>query len=83
MMATERMHEVIRLYKTCNPIFKLILMQYRVSKGLKLFGQQGSAAVDSKPQQFHDQKLIDPKLKLSINNKKAALEYPMFLKEKQ
>jgi Reverse transcriptase (RNA-dependent DNA polymerase) len=62
-------------------IFTLVSMK----KGLKLYGDRGEAAVEEKLQQLHDQKVMEPVAadSLTYAEKKKALEYLMFLKEKR
>jgi Reverse transcriptase (RNA-dependent DNA polymerase) len=61
------------------------MSQYNMKKGIKLFGQDGVDAVLSELSQLHDRNVLDPKNAdtLSRGEKKAALEYLMFLKKKR
>jgi hypothetical protein len=55
-----------------------------MKKGLKLYGDKGENAVKEELQQLHDQNVMEPVAanSLSYAEKKKALEYLMFLKEK-
>jgi hypothetical protein len=59
------------------------MTQYSMKKGIKVFGESGVNAVVEELQQLHDRKALDPKRKLSREDKKAALHYLMFLKKKR
>ena len=62
-----------------------IMTQYHVNRGLKMFGEQGEAAALSEFQQFHVQNVIETmhEDKISEKNHADALQYQMFLKQKQ
>ena len=68
-----------------NDVITTILTQYHVSKGVKVFGQDGIDAVLIELQQLHDRMVMDPTnpTELSTDEKKAALQYLMFLKRKR
>ena len=68
----------------CNPLITTILTQYHVSKGIKVFGEFGVAAVLKELKQLHKRMVIDPKNadKTTTSKKRAALQYLMFLKQK-
>ena len=57
----------------------------RMKKGIKLFGQVGVDAVLKELKQLHDRKVLKPKMvsELTVEGRKAALEYLMFLKKKR
>jgi Reverse transcriptase (RNA-dependent DNA polymerase)/Zinc knuckle len=63
----------------------IVMTQYSVKKGLKVFGAAGVDAVLQELQQLHDRKVIRPvqASSLSYEEKKASLAYLMFLKEKR
>jgi hypothetical protein len=63
----------------------IMMSQYNMEKGIKLFGQDGVNDVLSKLSQLHNRSVLDPKdaKTLSREEKKAALEYLMFLKKKR
>ena len=44
-----------------NPLITTILTQYHVSKGIKVFGETGVAAVLKELKQLHDRMVMDPK----------------------
>ena len=58
--------------------------QMSMKKGLKIFGEQGYAAVKKEMQQLHDRKVMQPinQKDLSPAQKREALGYLMFLKKK-
>jgi hypothetical protein len=74
-------HDYGHLHATLEGI---MMSQYNMKKGIKLFGQDGVNAVLSKLSQLHDRSVLDPKdaKTLSQEEKKAAPEYLMFLKKK-
>jgi hypothetical protein len=59
--------------------------QYSVKKGLKVFGQAGVDAVVSEMRQLDERKVIEPKnaALLTRSEKRDALQYLMFLKQKR
>ena len=59
--------------------------QHSVKKGLKLFGKAGEQAILKELQQLHGRSVIKPKHpnKLTKSEKRDALQYLMFLKEKR
>jgi hypothetical protein len=63
----------------------IMISQYNMKKGIKLFGQDSVNDVLSELSQLHDRSVLDPKdaKTLSREEKKAALEYLMFLKKKR
>ena len=63
----------------------VIMTQYGVKKGLKLFGSRGTAAVKKELQQVHDRKVVKPvhPQELTREQRVRALAYLMFLKEKR
>ena len=62
-----------------------VLTQHHVSKGLKIYGDQGEKAVLQELQQLHDRMVIEPMQtdKLDEKDKQNALQYLMFLKQKR
>ena len=62
-----------------------ILTQYHVSKGLKIFGQKGVDVVLKELNQLHERMVMEPvdRANLSRAEKRAALQYLMFLKQKR
>lgn len=68
-----------------SDIVTTILTQYHVSKGLKIFGDEGVKAVLKELQQLHDILVIKPvkAQSLTLAQKKASLQYLMFLKQKR
>lgn len=60
------------------------MTQYGMQKGLKVFGNKGTRAVQKEMQQIHDRKVLMPVNvdKMSREEKAQALRYLMFLKEK-
>jgi hypothetical protein len=59
--------------------------QHNMKEGIELFGDDGVNAVLKELKQLHDRQVIEPKgpSKLSREEKKAALQYLMFLKKKR
>ena len=67
-----------------NQLITIILTQYHVSKGKKVFDEPGVAAVLKVLKKLHDRMVMDPKNtdKITEFQKKAALQYIMFIKQK-
>jgi hypothetical protein len=63
----------------------IILTQYNLKQGIKKFGDNGKAAVLVELQQLHDRHVMKPvgKYDLTAGERKGALRYLMFLKEKR
>lgn len=61
------------------------LTQYSLKQGLKRYGKAGANAVIKEMQQLHDRKVIRPRMArmLTLSEKRRALGYLMFLKEKR
>eukprot|EP00978_Attheya_sp_CCMP212_P014511 scaffold37028_cov57-Attheya_sp.AAC.2 len=57
------------------------MTQHGIKKGLKVFGEAGTTAVLKELTQPHQRSVIEPKI-LNEEDKKAALNYLMFLKKK-
>ena len=70
---------------TPDKVVTAILNQYHVSKGLKVFGQEGANAVLKDLKQLHDCMVMTPVSSKTISKqeKQAALQYLMFLKKKR
>jgi hypothetical protein len=68
-----------------DPINHTIMTQYHVSKGLNVFGKEGTDAVMSELKQLHERLIPDPKDldELTKEEKKASLQYLMFLTKKR
>ncbi len=63
----------------------IILTQYNLKQGIKKFGDDGKAAVLAELQQLYDRNVMKPvgKFDLTAEERKGALRYLMFLKEKR
>jgi len=61
------------------------MTQYHVNCGLKVFGEKGEAAALAELQQLHVHDVIEPMQahELSEEENADALQYQMFLKQKQ
>lgn len=68
-----------------EPLIEMMLTQYSVKKGLKVFCEARANAVRKELQQLHDQKVMTLKMKdeLSWEERRSALQYLMFLKREQ
>ncbi len=64
---------------------KIALTQHLLKKGIKEFGTAGVDAVLKELQQLHDQKVLEPRdtTTLSKDERQAALQYLMFLKQRR
>ena len=60
-------------------------ISYPVEKGLKIFKKKGEDAVTGELKQLHDRNVVKPEMwkDLTLLQRKKALEYLMFLKEKR
>jgi len=63
----------------------LILTQYHINKGLKVFGERGEEAVATELRQLYVRDVLDLKKssELTAQERASALTYLMFLKEKR
>jgi hypothetical protein len=63
----------------------IAMTQHGIRKGLKLFGEAGVAAVTKELVQLHERGVVEPKYiqDLDGDQKQAALQYLMFLKQKR
>eukprot|EP00957_Ditylum_brightwellii_P011334 857140-Ditylum_brightwellii.AAC.1 len=68
-----------------EPVTHSIMTQYHVSKGLKIFGKEGTEAVINELQQLHDRMVMSPKKPENVTKqeRKESLQYLMFLKKKR
>jgi hypothetical protein len=62
-----------------------VMTQHSMKKGLKIFGEAGTAAVLQELKQLHDRKVLEPTNahQMTPIEKKRALQYLMFLKKKR
>lgn len=74
-----------KLDTSLEPLVNILLTQYGIKKGLKVFGQSGDRAVQAEMKQLHDREVIKPKSgsALTTADRLDALKYLMFLKEKR
>jgi hypothetical protein len=63
----------------------IIMTQYNVKQGIRKFGEKGKEAVLTERQQLYDRDVMTPvnKYDLTPKERKGALRYLMFLKEKR
>jgi len=68
-----------------KPHLHVLMTQMSIRAGIKKFGQKGNEAVSKELRQLHDRRAMVPvqKNKLSAEDKKRALRYLMFIKEKR
>jgi len=68
-----------------NTMHRATLMQYTVKKGLEIFGETGEEALTQELLQVHKMNVFNPKSphELTRVEKKSALEYLVFLKQKK
>jgi len=90
-----RRHEKISLMQmtrqsTCKvegekPHLHVLMMQMSVKASIKKFGEKGNEAVSKELQQLHDRKAMVLVLKdeMSLEDRRKALRYLMFIKEKR
>ena len=74
------------MHATTMPTLESIAMtQHSVRKGLKLFGDKGVIAVTNELVQLHERGVVEPKFiyELDGQQKRDALQYLMFLKQKR
>lgn len=67
-----------------EPLFNVLLTQYGVNKGLRLFGEKGDDAVKAEMLQLHRREVMMPKSGplLTDQHRRDYLSYLMFLKQK-
>ena len=77
-----RPHDYSHLHTTFESI---VMTQHNMKQGIKIFGDEGVAAVFKEIKQIHKRDVMDPVdfKQLSVEEKKATLPYLMFLKEKR
>jgi Reverse transcriptase (RNA-dependent DNA polymerase) len=68
-----------------DAVLGFIFTQVSMKRGLKMFGDKGREAVETELHQLHDREVMTPVEadSLSQEEKKRALQYLMFLKEKR
>ena len=66
-------------------MFDVVMTQYHVSKGLKIFGEPGAQAMLKELKQLDQHEVMIPRHSESLTEeqRKAALPYLMFLKKKR
>jgi Reverse transcriptase (RNA-dependent DNA polymerase) len=69
--------------QSMDAFYKVLLTQYSVHKGLKVFGEKGAKAVMSELKQIDEMEVLEPTSELTQEEKQWALEYLMFLTEKR
>ena len=74
-------------YTTIHPKVhaRVMLIQMNISEGLLAFGEKGYAAILKELRQLHQKKALLPVVKenMAYDERKRALRYLMFLKEKR
>ena len=65
--------------------FQFLTAQMTAKKGLKHFGQKGAEAIVTEIKQLHQRSVIKPRMphSLTMDQKRQALRYLMFLKQKR
>eukprot|EP00957_Ditylum_brightwellii_P069568 5283632-Ditylum_brightwellii.AAC.2 len=68
-----------------DPVNELIMTQYHINKGIKVFGKDGITVVKKEMMQLHNRKVRVPVNldELTSKQKWAVLKYLMFLKRKR
>ena len=68
-----------------SDLITTVLTQYHINKSINKFGQAGIDAVVVELKQLHDRMVVDPKnpYDMTTQEKHAALQYLMFLKQKR
>ncbi|VEU38525.1 unnamed protein product [Pseudo-nitzschia multistriata] len=83
------LHALIEFNKDENAFYEqvhtILLTQYGMKQGIKIFGERGLQAVKTELQQLHDREVVEPvpAKELTADQKAKALAYLMFLKEKR
>ena len=72
--------EYSHLHATLKGIF---MTQHNVKKGLQVFGEAGVEAVLKELNQLHERGVLEPTKTLSHEQRREALQYLMFLKQKR
>ena len=62
-----------------------MLTQLKIKQGLLNFGEKGNEAISKELKQLHDKRAITPVqcLDMTVERRRKALRYLMFLKEKR
>ena len=68
-----------------NDLVSIVITQLSIKQGIKRFGIEGEDAVQTEMKQRHDRAVLKPVVasQLSQYEKKASLQYLMFLKQKR
>lgn len=68
-----------------EPLLNVVMTQYGVRKGLKIFGERGDEAVRAEMKQLHMREVMNPLSGAALTRsiRSAALNYLMFLKQKR
>lgn len=77
--------QLAHLDNSLEPLLNVVLTQYGVRKGLKLFGERGDAAVEAEMKQLDAREVMAPISGPALTDayRQAALRYLMFLKQKR
>lgn len=77
--------QLASVQQSLEPMLCTVLTQYGMRRGLKLFGTEGDDAVRRELQQIHDREVLRPQSgsQLTEADRRAALQYLMFLKQKR
>jgi hypothetical protein len=80
-LQARRPHDYSRLHATLEGT---VMTQHSMKKGIKAFGEAGVDAVLKELKQLHDRKVLEPTdaTEMTRDQKRATLQYLMFLKKK-
>lgn len=73
------------IHPSLEPLLGVIITQYGIRKGLKVFGSAGDDAVRKEMEQLHNRDVMRPLSgqALTASDRQSALRYLMFLKQKR
>lgn len=84
LASTFIMSQLAYISLSLEPLVQPVLTQYGIRTGLQVFGSEGEETVRRGLQQIHDRNVLRPRsgLPLTRTERREALQYLMFLKQK-
>ena len=79
-LRARRPRDYAHLHATLESI---VMTQYSMTQGIKLYGEKGVDSVLDELKQLHDRGVIEPRKLLTRDEKSGALNYLMFIKQKR
>ena len=71
--------------KQLNDLLSIGMTQFSINQGIKRFGNEGVEAVQAEMKHMHDRAVLKPVVasQRSLSEKKASLQYLLYLKQKR